>query len=109
MLFKLSNLNSNLALTLGYLNPALNNSAQISHYQADNAIGFLLILIRWINPVDNAIPRLNNCNQKVIGSTTIGKTWIFFFRVASFTDQNALLAFFNKLEAETNNNKKTEK
>ena len=28
MLFKLSNLNSNLALTQGYLNPALNNSAQ---------------------------------------------------------------------------------
>ena len=28
MLLKLSNLNSNLALTLGYLNPALNNSAQ---------------------------------------------------------------------------------
>ena len=28
MIFKLSNLNSNLALTLGYLNPALNNSAQ---------------------------------------------------------------------------------
>ena len=27
MLFKLSNLNSNLALTLGYLNPTLNNSA----------------------------------------------------------------------------------
>ena len=27
MLFELSNLNSNLALTLGYLNPALNNSA----------------------------------------------------------------------------------
>ena len=27
MLFKLSNLNSNLALTLGYLNPPLNNSA----------------------------------------------------------------------------------
>ena len=27
MLFKLSNLNSNLALTLGYLNPALDNSA----------------------------------------------------------------------------------
>ena len=26
MLYKLSNLNSNLALTLGYLNPALNNS-----------------------------------------------------------------------------------
>ena len=28
MLFKLSNLNSNLALTLGYLKPALNNWAQ---------------------------------------------------------------------------------
>ena len=28
MLFKLSNLNSNLVRTLGYLNPALNNSAQ---------------------------------------------------------------------------------
>ena len=27
MLFKLSNLNSNLALTLVYLNPALNNAA----------------------------------------------------------------------------------
>ena len=108
MLFKLSNLNSTLALTLGYLNPALNNSTQISHYQADNAIGFLLILIRWIvtNPVDNAIPWLNNCGQKVIGSTNIGKTWIFFFWVTSFIDQNALIACFNKLEAET---KKTEK
>ena len=30
MLFKLSNLNSNLVLTLGYLNPALNNSALAS-------------------------------------------------------------------------------
>ena len=29
MLFKLSNLNSNLSLTLGYLNPALNNSALV--------------------------------------------------------------------------------
>ena len=30
MLFKLSNLNANLALTLVYLNPALNNSALVS-------------------------------------------------------------------------------
>ena len=29
MLYKLSNLNSNLALILGYLNAALNNSAQV--------------------------------------------------------------------------------
>ena len=28
MLFKLSNVNANLAITLGYLNAALNNSAQ---------------------------------------------------------------------------------
>ena len=33
MLFKLSNLNSNLALTLGYLNPALNNSALFIKYK----------------------------------------------------------------------------
>ena len=31
MLFKISNLNSNLALTLGYLNTALNNSAQFDY------------------------------------------------------------------------------
>ena len=30
MLFELSNLNSNLALTLGYLNPPLKNSALVS-------------------------------------------------------------------------------
>ena len=29
MLFKLSNLNQNLTLTLGHLNPALNNSALV--------------------------------------------------------------------------------
>ena len=34
MIFKLSYLNSNLALTLGYLNPALNNSAQAPVTQA---------------------------------------------------------------------------
>ena len=40
MLFKLSNLNSNLALTLGYLNPALNNSAQFSgKMQISRALG----------------------------------------------------------------------
>ena len=32
MLFKLSNLNSNFVLTLGYLNPALNNSALVASY-----------------------------------------------------------------------------
>ena len=39
MPFKLSNLNSNLALNLGYLNPVLNNSAQ----------GVLLLAVHNIN------------------------------------------------------------
>ena len=40
MLSKLSNLNSNLALTPGYLNPALNNSAQILNifFSKDNVV-----------------------------------------------------------------------
>ena len=39
MLFKLSNLNSNLALTLGYLNPALNNWALVlSPYSSYNPL-----------------------------------------------------------------------
>ena len=43
MLFKLSNLNSNLALTLGYLNRALNNSALDVNYFG-----------RGLNPRSNA-------------------------------------------------------
>ena len=39
MLFKLSNLNSNLALTLGYLNPAFNKSALCgSHLQSQSQL-----------------------------------------------------------------------
>ena len=38
MLFKLSNLNSNLALTLGYLNRALNNSALKYNVRTENNI-----------------------------------------------------------------------
>ena len=37
MLFILSNLNSNLALTLGFLNPALNNSAQLVKFLCETA------------------------------------------------------------------------
>jgi len=44
MLFKLSNLNSNLALTLGYLNPALNNSAQAYTYRANPSHTIFLTL-----------------------------------------------------------------
>ena len=48
MLFKLSNLNSNLALTLGYLNLALYNSAQVnSHYLASQiAYPHLLVVLK---------------------------------------------------------------
>ena len=45
MVFKLSNLSSNLALTLGYINPASNNLAQVPVVQK----------------VDNAIHRINVC------------------------------------------------
>ena len=43
MSFKLSNLNSNLALTLGYLNPALNNSA-LETSNLDNLNGIIKFL-----------------------------------------------------------------
>ena len=48
MLFKLTNLNSNLALTLGYLNLALYNSAQVnSHYLASQiAYPHLLVVLK---------------------------------------------------------------
>ena len=46
MPFKLSNLNSNLALTLGYLNPALNNSA-------------LSVWIKICNKVDSPLFQLS--------------------------------------------------
>ena len=45
MLFKLSNLNSNLALTLGYLNPALNNSALNNLIAEGDSTDFKLRLI----------------------------------------------------------------
>ena len=60
MLFKLSNLNSNLSLTLGYLNPALNNSAQESsivcflRFFCDDGTcrktNLILYLIDWTKP-----------------------------------------------------------
>ena len=49
LLFKLSNLNSNFALTLGYLNPALNNPAQHSNFALTPG---------YLNPA------LNSPNQK---------------------------------------------
>ena len=47
MLSKLSYLNSNIALTLGYLNPALNNSAQVSKLEEE-------VIIHGLQPRDKA-------------------------------------------------------
>ena len=44
MLFKLSNLISNFALTLGYLNPALNNSA-LNNYGSFSHVVTAAILV----------------------------------------------------------------
>ena len=51
MLFKLSNLNSNLTVTLGYLNPALNNSA-LGYKHASSrkfAMLFDIFILMWIH------------------------------------------------------------
>ena len=45
MLFKFSNLNSNLALTLGYFNAALNNSTLVETYIIN--LVFLFVLCRY--------------------------------------------------------------
>ena len=45
---KLSNLNSNFALTLGYLNPALNNSAQWGTPYM-KGVGMLVVSLRGVN------------------------------------------------------------
>ena len=44
MFFRLSNLNSNLALTLDYLNPALNNSTLLNKLKA-------MLIARFTNHV----------------------------------------------------------
>ena len=46
MIFNLPYLNSNLALTLGYLNPALNNSAKVLKDGKELIIGFIIPLIK---------------------------------------------------------------
>ena len=57
MLFKLSNLNSNLALTVGYLNPALNNSAlEISYtYNTEMSKVYLTTLKKVTTATTNNI------------------------------------------------------
>ena len=47
MLFKLSKLNSNLALTLGYVNPALNSSAEGLYHKNDQLYRFVLSILQY--------------------------------------------------------------
>ena len=58
MLFELSNLNSNLSLTVGYLSPALNNSAQAINFIARGIIlriGLISILGTELGDVHMAL------------------------------------------------------
>ena len=56
MNFKLSYLNLNLALTLGYLNPALNNLAQVGK---ELIIGFIIPLIKCTVRIQPLLLSLN--------------------------------------------------
>ena len=98
MLFKLPNLNSNLALTLGYLNPALNNSALDIRIQeilacgiwnpgkillaAYGILGFGIGKTAWgiWNPTNNWNPQSKFHRQKIrnplCGIQNPGLSWI---------------------------------
>ena len=47
MLFKLSKLNSNLALTLSYVNPALTSSTQSLYHKNDQLYRFVLSILQY--------------------------------------------------------------
>ena len=65
MLFKLSNMNSNLALTLGYLNPVLNNSALRSFYRLGGGGGQVRSQPEFQNPSLQVI-RKKPCTRQYI-------------------------------------------
>ena len=68
MLFKLSNLNSNLALTPGYLNPALNNSALAltPYVRVEFVVGSLPSSERFFLWVNSGF--LHDCSKSNISS-----------------------------------------
>ena len=69
MLFKLSNLNSNLALTLGYLKPALNNSALFGKSRSFASKAPSLTLCQHGNAC-NAVQRQGKAQSTIILSNT---------------------------------------
>ena len=75
MLFKLSNLNSNLTLTLGYFNPALNNLAQLQKYLSHYTVFWLkwplhdLVLVTALHPLIKVASNTRPCSK--LGRTTL--------------------------------------
>ena len=81
MLFKLSNLNSNLALTLGFLNPALNNSALMknttnSRENEKDCTG-IAGQLTWCNNTKNRVWNLDEINVRSDDVKVIKSSWNF--------------------------------
>ena len=81
MLFKLSNLNSNLALTLGYLKPALNNSALMknttnSHENEKDWTG-IAGQLTWCNNNKNRVWNLDEINVRSDDVKVLKSSWNF--------------------------------
>ena len=74
MLFKLSNFNSNLALTLDYLNPALNNPALLNKLKA-----MFRVLSTTFKPVNNLIYCL-----VVKQATSLFHSALFHYKLSDF-------------------------
>ena len=81
MLFKLSNLNSNLALTLGYLKPALNNSALMKNTtnSLENEKDWTGIAgqLTWCNNNKNRVWNLDEINVRSDDVKVLKSSWNF--------------------------------
>ena len=70
MLFKLSNLNLNIALTLGYLNPALNNLVQYLLSLFFFFCNFLLIFSpKYLLDISDSLQSISLDKQESLQST----------------------------------------
>ena len=79
MLFKLSNLNSKLALTLGYNNPALNNSVLLNKLKA-----MLRVLPITFKPVNNLICCKTVLIWVVKRATSLFHSALFHYKLHDF-------------------------
>ena len=93
MLFKLSNLNSNLALTLGYLNPALNNSAQFVQRPISAQPGFLFWCPKAFSLIIFCAFLTASCNHQLVDKKN--KTEMLF-KLSNLNSNHALtLGYLN--------------